>query len=564
MSNTLSTSGIAGTDGITPIYQPNARWTIWNLNELYMGQTGQNRYVPNVNDYVVNPATNEQWKVISIDPTTLVPRLDPVVTVGIGSFTEEDMLLGVGPGTQSDTYRVYIDKSVQPHTLAVDARLHVAGSMCRTAQIFKGSQLDGTSKLISAFYDQSGNVLGQAIPLELVAIQNINGQNVSIRTVPVCYTTEDLVDGEVVTVVFYSDTGFVVSKRQLLVENTAFIRSPDSSVKYITSIAMESPFLSLADPKLIQYPLNVPLSGLGLIGLVNYSDGSTIRLPVDGIKFSIYGFENYAATIIGQKFPLILKYLLSSDEVVYGANVGDGKFITVPYNATTISADGQYTDKLFGYPVWIDATNGYRMAWWLYSLERNVVYDATPYVKINTNSPAFNPTTYGVRQHLSVSVNLNDVNGSYPKYIHVQTIDVVLMGPGTDRTNNNWQIGFDPNQDPLYGIGLALSSTFVNQNLETINVSCGATTVDDWLNKLYYATKPLVDPVKETVPPVPDFFSISVNGQDIQFPVTQWNSTLQIPGVLQNSSTAFIKFFKRTSNNDIQLAICGLPVYQTN
>lgn len=559
MANELSMSGISGSDGIAPIYQPEARWTLWNINEIYLGLDGTNRYVPKVGDYVVDITTNEYRKVISLDASTMVPVMKMVQSINTGTFNTNDILLGVGPGTQSDTYRVYIDKSVIPFTMAVDARLHVAGSMVTTCKIFKGSELTGDQQVISAFYDTAGNLLGQSIPLELVVMPN--DINYAMKTVPVCYTTENLLDGEIVTAIFYSDAGHVVSKRQLLAENTGFIRSSNSSIKYITSISLESPFLSASDPKLIQYPMNVPLRGLNIMGIVHYSDGSTLRMPVDGTKFSIYGFEGYVATIVGQKFPLVFKYILSTNEVVYGATVANGRFITDTYKATTIKADGAYTVKLFGYPVWVNAVSGYRMEWYLYNLERNAVYLVTPYVTFNANTRVFDPITYGANQKLSVSVNLKNVNGSFNSYIHVQTIDITLVGPGTDRVSN-WTVGFEPNQSPVYGFGNVAKTTLINQNLSKVNLASGATTKEAWLERIYYRTKPLMDDNKEVIAPEPNFFSLIVNGQEIQFPISQWNADITLTTTLPNSGTLFIKFFKRTNDNDIQLAVAGIPIWQ--
>jgi len=559
MGNTIS-SNIAGIDGIVPIYQPNLRWSTWALNEIYLGQEGQDRYVPNVKDYVVNTDTDQRWKVVAVDPTTLIPTLDEIIPENVGAFSDYDILLGVGPGTQSDTYRVYLDKSVMPHTLSVDARLKVAGSMVTKAMIFKGSELSGTSKVISALYDQTGTLLGQAIPLELVAMEGNN--NISVKTVPVCHTLEELPDGEVVTAVFYSDNGRVVSKRQLLIENTAFIRNTDASVKYIIGISLESPFLSHSDNRLIQYPLNVPLNGLGLIGVVQYSDGSKIRLPVDGTKFSIFGFEGYLSSIIGQKFNLVLKYSLSVGEVVYGSNVADGQFITQKYKATTVKADGAYTVKLYGYPVWVDAINGYVLEWFMYDLNRNNFYRVTPYVKFNTNTRAFNPTLYGINQQLSVSINLKDVNGSFTPYIHAQIINISLMGPGTERTTN-WTVGFTPNQDPQYGQNNFAATTFINQNLWKVKLDSGYVSLASWLEHLYYNTLPLSDSSKEAVPPAPNYFTIVVGNDRLEFPISQWNQELTISDAVPDNTTLFISFFLRTPDNDIHLSIAGLPIYQT-
>lgn len=559
MTIEISTDGITGSDGQTPIYDPDGLWKTWSINEIYFGLQGEKRYVPKADDHVIDPSTNVLRQVVSIDPTTLIPTLKPVTLGTEGEFGDTDVLLGVGPGTQSDTYRVYINQSVIPHQLAVDARLKVAGSMVASCKIFRGSLLTGTAEVVSAFYDQSGNLLGQSIPLELVASTG----NVSIRTVPVCYTSFDLPDGEIVTAVFYSDTGHVVSKRQLLVENTGFIRSTDVGVKYITGISLESPFLSSSDPLLIQYPLNVPLNGLSLIGIVTYSDGTTLRMPVDGTKFEIFGFVNFVSTIIGQKFNLVLKYSLSSDELVYGATISNDKFITQTYKAVTTQAEGAFTVKIFGYPVWIDAVNGYRMQWYMYNLDRDVVYNITPYVQFNDATRIFDPTAYGIIQNLSVSVNLKDVNGAFTSYIHTQSISITLVAPGTTRTTN-WTIGFDPGQNPQYGVNNAAKTTFVNSNLMKVKVDCEASTLNDWLQRLYFRTKPLSDPAREIAPPTPDFFKFVLGNTEVEFPVSQWNQEQIINTVLPNSSTLFIKFFKRTADSDLELAVCGIPVYQQN
>jgi len=556
MSNVIAS--IVGSDNVAPVYNPNQRWSMWALDEIYFGQIGSGKYVPNVNDYVVDYNTDEKWKVISVDETTLIPTLSVLIAEFVGEFSESDILLGVGPGTQSDTYRVYLDKSVTPHTLSVDARLQVAGSMVNKAMIFKGSELDGTAKVISSLYDQTGTLLGQAIPLELVAMTG--AQNIAIKTVPVCHTLENLKDGEVVTAVFYSDNGRVVSKRQLLIENTAFIRNTDASVKYIIGIGLESPFLSSSDPRLIQYPLNVPLNGLGLIGVVNYSDGSQIRLPVDGSKFSIFGFEGFLSTLIGQKFNLVLKYTLSAGEIVYGSNMADGQFITQNFKAITIKPDGAYTVKLFAYPIWENAIDGYRLEWFMYDLNRTNFYRVTPYVKVSTNSRPFNPSQYGVTQQLNVSLNLNDVNGSFSQYRHTQLINISLMAPGTERTTN-WTIGFSPNQDPVYGQNIHATSKMINQNLWKIKIDSDCTTLTDWLNKFYYRTLPLSDSAKEVAPPPPNYFALVVGTDRIEFPISQWNKELTISDAIPVNSTAYVAFFLRTADNDIHLSIAGLPVY---
>lgn len=561
MSTIINTTG---SDGIAPVYEPDSRWTQWALQQIFVpGQQGAGRYIPKVNDYVIDYTTDERWRVTDVDITTGASTLKKITAIlDPGDIGDVDILLGAGPTTQDDTMRAYIDRSVIPHTLAVDGVCYVNASMASYCKFFRGANLGTAGEVVSAFYDQTGNLLGQNVPLELV--REPEGVNYTQRIPAQCYTAFELEDGELLTVVFYADDGGVVSKRVVLVENTGYIRSTDASQKYITHISLESPFMSKSDPTLLEYPLNVPVRGLNLFGVVHYSDGSTMRMPVDGTKFAIMGINDWSATIIGQKLPLVLKYNLAPGELVYGATAGEGKYVTENYRAVAVKADGAYTVKLFCYPVWVDAQNGYRLEWFLYNLDRNIYYRATPFVKFNENSPAFNPIGYGISQRISVSIKLSDVNGSYNDYLHVQQIDIALLRQGSDHTGTNWTIGYDPGQNPPFGRNNKADYTFINQNLTKVKIDQGETTKAAWLARLLDLTRPLTDPSKEVTPPEPDFFALVIGDTEIEFPIAQWADELVLNQSVPDSSTLYVKFFKRTVENDLQIAIAGIPVWQLN
>ena len=562
MSNTPNPPEVAGTDGNVPINLQSNLFQIWALDQVYLGQTAAGKYVVKIGDRVIDRSTDEEYKVTAVDQVTLIPTLVLTTAIPDSQFGPDDILLGVGPGTQSDTYRIYIDKSVTPYALSVDRRLRVAGSTTTNVIIFKGNILDGTAVAVSAVFDSTGSRVGVAVPLELVASLGMN--NISIKMVPTCYTQEDLTDGEIVTAVFYSDDSVTVSKRQLIVENTAFISNPDTAVKYVTGISIQSPFLSPSDPGLILFPINTLLSGLSLEGVINYSDGSTLVLPVDGNRMSLSGFNPYVATIVGQMVPLVLTYNLAPNEVAYGANsVGNRKFISLNLRAQTLNTNGIYTPKLFAYPVWIDQINGYRLKWWLYNLDRNVVLDATPYVTVQNNSPSFNPIGYGIKQTLTVAVNLSDVSSTFGNYNHIQTVAISLVTPGSSPPTN-WTIQFDPNQFPAFGNGNVAKTTLIQQNLFQLDITCGETVLANWIQRMYLNTEPLTDPQQEVAAPVPNFFSIVTSNGDVAFPISEWNQVLPINNIINNLDTLFVKFFLRTADNDVQLSIAGLPVHQTN
>lgn len=561
----ISTSGIYGTDGITPIYDPDGRFQIWSLAELFMGSSvspGTARYVGKIGDLVVDTDIFLWYIITNIDLATLAPTLvEKVAPISGGAASDEDILLGTGPGSTSDAFRVYVDTSTNPHTVAVDAALEIKGSLISYVRIFRGADLTDAGNIMSLLYDSAGNIIGDKIPLEKVLVPS--GTNVAIWTVPVCYTMQEPPDGEQVTIVAYSDTDSVVYKRALTVENTAFIRAPNAATKYITGISLECPFLSTTDPRVINLPQNVLIGSLNMIGVVHYSDGSVVKMPVDGTKFTMLGLGAYLSTIVGQQVGVVLRYQLSPGEVAYGTQVGAVPQISENYKVITAIEDNAYSVKLFGYPQWVDSISGYTLRWFMYTGNRDVIYDVTNLVDYSQSPAPFNPTLYGATQTIVVGVNLQTVNGSYRNYRHVQTETLALLGPGTQRTTN-WQISFDQNQTPPYGINNHADLTFVNSNLYHLKYDMGETDVTAWLNRVYYATRPLIDPNKEATPPVPSHFRIKYGAFDYVFPISQFGAEQIIGNGLNNNNTLYIEFLLRTPDTDLQLAVAGLPIYQTN
>lgn len=554
----MSNTTVAGTDGIVPVYDPNARWCYWSINEIYTGTIGKGKYIPKVNDYVIDPDTFVTYIVASLDELTLIPRL--VIkrpNIADNALSETDILFGVGPGTQSDTYRVYVDKSVIPFVLEVDARLKVAGSMSNFAKIYLGVDCSSASgKVISRVYDSSGNFVTENVPLELVAIDS--HVNYSIKRIGTCHTNVNLNDGEVVTVVIFSSDGHVISKRQLLVENTSFIRQVNDGKKYITSINLECPFISPTQADIIEYPLNVPIDAINLMGVVNYSDGSKLKLPVNGGKFVIHGLEQYVSTIVGQKMNLVLAYLLDTDEAVYGSVSSDNKYVSAPYTLRTINPNNSYTVKVYGYPVWVNQANGYIMKWFLYNLDRNVWFDVTPYVEFAENTGAFNPKGYGYLQEKAIQINLEDVSGAFKPYIHTEVVEIILNGiPSADSTP--WTVrNAASSSDIKFGKDLFAERKSATE--PKVNLSSGFTTKEEWLNNFYTKTYPLINPVFEEEPPVPTTFIVSYKNVETVCSIDDWNSDITLNSIPDLGSTLFIRFVKETPTNDIQLSIAAVMI----
>jgi hypothetical protein len=554
---TLQNPITSGIDGVVPQYDPEGIWRNWGMQDIYLGQAAAKRFVPKVLDFVTdfNGETYTIFVVDHLDPVTLIPTLREIHQSGMSfTMTETDVLFGVGPGTQADTYRVYVDDSVMPHIMAVDIRLKVAGSMSSYCKIFKGSDVSKTGVVISKMYDGTGNYISDAVPLELVAIDS--HINYSIKTVQICHTTHGLVDGEIVTVVVYSDSGHVVSKRQLLVENTAFIRSLNVSQRYVTHISLRTPFLSSTNDHVIDYPLNVPINALNVIGVVHYSDGHEMELPANGGKFSLYGIDQYLSTIVGQEVDLVLSYTLSNNEIAYAGVSANGHRVTEPYTLRTVNPNNSYTTKLFGYPVWIDDIVGYRLQWWMLNLDRNVYFDVTPFVVYSANTPSFMPQGYGRLQQISVSVNLSAVSGAFKPFIHTQLVAIALHGRPSDM-KCPWEMSNEylPSR-PAFGRDLFIRSV----DTEVINLASGFDVYTDWLQHMYYESFPLMNLQRELRPPTPTHVVVMYGGSYTEVPVGDWNHDITFQQAVPIHRTVTLRWIKRVSTGDLHLAVTALLV----
>ena len=548
------TTGTAGTDTIVPIYEPEAPWKIWSIFEIWIGSTGTGRYVPKEDDWVVNPKTYEFQIVTAVDPITLIPTLMPFSPKGIASFSDSDLLLGSGDNSQADTYRVYVDKSVYPYTMRVDGRYIVPGSDITHAKLFRSADLTQTP--ISALYDTSGNFLTNSIPTQLASLDSHT--NYAFQYIPMCYTTVNLVDGEMVLAVFYDDAAHVVSKRVLRVNITTFIKQANAAESYIAQINLESPFLSETQDHTLEFPVNVPITTMNLTGVVTYTSGEPTRYPVDGSKFVMMGLDQVIASTPGLKVPLVLKYFLGPNESAIHGVSGGGKFVTVGYDYVTVSKNNSYSVQLFAYPVWTGDITGYSLKWYLLNLDRNIVYDVTNLVEFNDTTGPFDPLRYGYLQRKSVKINLRDISAAFRPYIHLQLVDITLYGAPASHSIP-WtvlavsQAGMTP-----YSGGLFIKRNVSSPNVITLD--SGISNYSDWLAKVYLATQPLVDRTLENSPPNPSHIEVILGTESQIITVGQWADPITFAVAPTLYSSGYLRFFTPGTPSDSNYSIAGMIV----
>jgi hypothetical protein len=546
-----SAIGIVGSDGYTPIYQPDGRWTMWGLHEIYRGSEGQNKFVPKVDDFVIEKETGRMFRVASINPVTLAPSLEPIEL-------SKEVTIEEITTTSNDNFRLYFDRSISPYTLAVDGMVKIHSSTASYARIYRGSFIDDL-QLISRRYNNSGDFIGVDIPLDLVAFNSHD--NYAIKSVQTCNTQAELMDGEAAIVAVFDSNGKLISRISCVCEETTFVAQAYAEQKFITNIYMKTAFIYDTNSSEISYPVNLPTQSFSPIGVVQYNDGSKIEYPVDGDKFTLYGLDQFIASIIGHRVPLVLSYRMAANEsALASVNVQNEHFITRPYQLVITSPNTSYNAKLYVYPVWVDQITGYHYKVFLMNLDRNILFDVTNLVSLAPNSPSFNPLGYGLTQRLIFTVDLSSVSSMFSSFLHVQSVDIVLRGAANeDSTTTLWEVASQvPTPTPYYGTMLRASVDLATRT--KVSFGNNFATTADFINAVYKTTNPLFNPMTETAAPIPTHMEIHHGNERITVDINEYIKPVAFSHSIPNLANIDITFLRLTSTGYLKLSVASMVV----
>ena len=542
--------GVVGVDGHTPLYQPDGRWAMWSIHDIYLGQEGKGKFIPKVNDYVVEPESGNMFKVADLSLVTFIPELVPVE---LRKEVTIDEIISVSAGA----HRIYFDRSITPYTLAVDGLLRVHGTSASFARIYQGNFIDPT-RIISRRYNNSGEFIGHDVPLEMVAFNTHD--NYAIKSIPTCNTDQELPDGEVCTVVIFDSNGKVLSRTTCLLEETTYVAQAYAEQKYITQIFIKSAFIADTMVSDITYPVNLPTQSFNPIGVVQYNDGSQIEYPVDGGKFALFGMDQFVSTIIGHRVPLVLKYRLDSNEAGLATVQSDNYYITRPYSLIVSSPNTSYNAKLYVYPEWVDGINGYKLTAFLTNLDRNIMFDVSEKIALAPNSPTFNPKGYGLTQRLMFSIDLANVSGVFNHFQHIQTVDVILRAPAEDQSALNiWESASQvPSPGAYYGTALRATTDPATRKKVSIHNNIG--TADEFIDKLYKPTNALYNPTTETQPLRPTHIEVTYQDESVVIPVTDYASPVQFLQEIPYLRNVRLVFMRQSTQGFLKLSVAALTV----
>lgn len=551
----------------------NRPWQSWNITQIFVPGGAGGLIVPNIDDEIMEwgSASYFVYRCSDVDYTTGKSTLQLMHETPYTPPTGvEDIILTSGPGTPVEAFRAYVDKSIKPASISVDRQFYFLGTMARYVKIFRGTNTGATGQVISAMYDQSNELIGENIPLKQVATAKLPSAGLveaidsAVKVVETGFLTVDVPDNEIITVVAYDDQGNIVQQRAITVYNTSFSAQVDTSRRYVRDIRLKTQFLLEGDDTVIAVPRNMTLESILAMGEVIYSDGSVKELPIDGTKMAIHGLysNRYIANSDGVRGRVVLMYRLDAEEYLYGAQVGEFPHKSVAYSIESVPFEKPYACRIWACPQWVDDANGYRMRYFLSTLRRDHLYDITDKVRYSPASPSFNPLAYGQLQNLVLTVDMSLVDGSFKAWKYVQPTGVTLFAPASAGDETSYTVNYEPTDSTVFGIKLQVKGDYRSAGTWLMDVSMNAGSKEDWLDKMFFNTRPIYNPTSELRAPAPTHFNLVIAGVSKEFSTDNWKTKLLMNVLPGPGEQVRFEWIMRDGNGDHLLGVSAVPMFQ--
>lgn len=555
--NTLSDT----TPGDVPVYNPNGLYKEWGYPEIYfgrdkIGEGNLGRYVPNVGDKVFDKATGTY--IVEEVSQLLIPSLVRYREPAEAGATDEDFLMGVGTRFPQPGYFIYVDASVSPPVLAVDSMAYIRLPSASYVRIFAGLNPLPNAEVISAWYDASGEYQDDKIPV--IRLTTVD-PDVEAYVPEVGWAKREINDNEPLTMAVYDAKANVIGIATLQGRNSGMVRQSNTATKSITSIELVGPTVDVG-AKTVKIAVNALLSSLTLMCRVTYRGGKQVDRPIDGVKIRLISDTDYLPTSPGINQQAILLYNFDSTEAFDGTLQNTTRFYQDVYVIEPDASMKAYGMKLFSYPYWKGNSAGYGLRHFLQSVDRDIALDVTDKVEVATSSAVWDPLLFGVKQRMTFALDISKVDPRFADYRHTQSLAFSLLQPGSVDGGTNWQVTFE-NGYADYGDRIVANLAYVSSQVWTCGLDCGAATAEEWLERLYYRTRPMYDLSVEAGPLEPSHFILQIGGLRYRKALSAW----KLPFTVQSGGTegdlAVIHWVKEVNGVDLQLGTSGLIIHQT-
>lgn len=411
------------------------------------------KIIPAVRSIVIDNRTSD-WKIYIVKSVDSRTYKCTYMDFPYKTIDRRSMILNYG----NDVFMLYYDNRTSPTRLTVDAKMILFGSNIVSYRLVKGNTV------ISYVLRQEGTSSQYAVsqvPVVEVTDQYVDG----VRRCNTCYTTATLVDGDVVTLELYDSTGVMVAEVELIARKSTILNSATAALNPITGFSAVANQMVGDDWYLYKGQAK---SNLSIFPEIHFADGTTFVVPVDNNACYLYGMEDVDSAMVGNKYPILIKYYINSRyQVDPSLNVvaGTKRVLSSEHNIVILEKPIGTISKISVIPVWNANTNNYSLKMLAYNAERDGVADVTSRIMTDFSGAggvktgvltagSFSPTVFGTKQDFTVKFSMPADNGYSVDY--EQAFSIILKRPAdvptTGTGRDHWQIVNPNNSEIVYGV----------------------------------------------------------------------------------------------------------------
>lgn len=538
----------------------------WYIDQVYdpdkhdVADVWKKYVVPYEGELVKDTVNKKLYIVSHVDVSTWKSTLVPFeYTTDSGSETEYPLYPKSEYGMLQGEFPLFVDYSVLPPVCRVSSLAYQSNPAY--AKLFYGNIIDeSTGQVISAIYSNK-DLVTDKIPVVTVMPAGFNVEQDIIKcadTFSVILPKEKLKNGTRCTLVYFDQNGFPLAPTySLMTQHCEYLRNHQIAKRYVKTIELISPwFTNSTTPNVLYLPVNLPLVSVEFRARIHYSDGTSETKPVNSYDgrtgFVLHGVDSYKPTSPNQRGNLTLTYYFANGEESLVAQPGLPDHMSVSYTMIAVNVDGAYSPRLYTFPYW-DSKSGYKLKHFLTDLTRKVAIDVTEYVKLNNLSPAFSGNNFGTEQGLIFNLTLSDVANTWNNWTFVQYTTITLYNSAMAE-GKKW--GLIYSKDSVEWTNMTLEY-IPDTNVSQRSQFAGYTSVDDFIEKAYYAFEPSYDVQRELKAPAPTHMKlIRENNTSVTVPVAGYNNLDMGSMTLNNGETFFIVWINRDKvGNELQLGM---------
>jgi hypothetical protein len=471
----------------TMIYDPT-----WD-NPAHAAYEGQ-QIVPAVTSLVMDIDETPLW-VIGVDPVTKIPSYT-VVPFNADNDKIDSML-----NYSNTKLRLYVDSRHQPYPVTPDSKCLFIGKSPRFYTLVRYPDT-ANEIIISQYFDQSGTLASNRVPL--VALNAAQSQWYLPRSNVSVVLDED----EEIGVRIYNEDGAEVHSATLYVRTSAVINDQLVYAPRIVGMTLSANQM-MANGVIYIYEKQ-DFKSLGIKATLLYDDGTTLNVPLDGVKCILYGVNDFIASFSGLTQSVFVKYFRSRNEAISSA-IADptGEMITTSIKVQVIPNTLGVTTKISVIPKYNSTLARYQMVYWMYFADGRSHIDVTQFISIKSGQLIGDASYFGRSQSYVIGLDMNSVDPvSYPSSaIYTQTVNVTLNVPKSlvqyvlrDSATSQYIYGLDNSS----GRRPALNWDSVRQQI--FIPSSIFPSKDAVLQTFYTYASPPYDPGVALVPQVPTHF----------------------------------------------------------